>query len=75
MRKPGIEEWIVQFVQAMYNNNKSKVRVSNTVMNLELKLEFIRVQYLALSYTSFYSKLCHLSSALGHPGSCCMMMT
>ena len=63
----------MQFVQAMYNNNKSKV--SNTVMNLELKLEFIRVQYLAQSYTSFYSKLCHVSSALGHPGSCCMMMT
>ena len=42
----------MQFVQAMYNNNKSKV--SNTVMNLELKLEFIRVQYLAQSYTSFY---------------------
>ena len=31
MRKLGIEEWIVRFVQAMYNNNtRSRVRVNNT---------------------------------------------
>ena len=30
MRKLDIEEWIVQFVQALYNNTRSKVRVSNT---------------------------------------------
>ena len=30
MRKLGIEEWIVQFVQAMYNNTRSRVRVNNT---------------------------------------------
>ena len=30
MRKFGIEEWIVQFVQAVYNNTRRKVRVSNT---------------------------------------------
>ena len=29
MRKLGIEEWIVRFVQSMYNNTKSKVRVNN----------------------------------------------
>ena len=29
MRKLGIEEWIVRFVQSMYNNKKSKVRVNN----------------------------------------------
>ena len=76
MRKLGIEEWIVRFVQAMYNNTRSRVEsITRTVMNLESKLEFTRVRYLALSYSSLYSKLCPVSSALGHPGSCCMLMT
>ena len=44
-------------------------------MNLESKLEFTRVRYLALSFSSFYLKLCLVSSALGHPGSCCIQMT
>ena len=30
MRKLGIEEWIVRFVQAMYKNTRSRVRVNNT---------------------------------------------
>ena len=30
MRKLGIEEWIMRFVQAMYNNTRSRVRVNNT---------------------------------------------
>ena len=30
IRKLGIEEWIVQFVQAVHNNTRRKVRVSNT---------------------------------------------
>ena len=30
MRKLGIEEWIARFVQAMYNNTRSRVRVNNT---------------------------------------------
>ena len=30
MGKLGLAEWIVQFVQAMYNNTRSKVRVNNT---------------------------------------------
>ena len=30
MRKLGVEEWIVRFVQAMYNNTRSRVRVNNT---------------------------------------------
>ena len=30
MQKLGIEEWIVRFVQAMYNNTRSRVRVNNT---------------------------------------------
>ena len=30
MRKLGIEEWIVKFVQAMYTNTKSKVRVNDS---------------------------------------------
>ena len=76
MRKLDIEEWIVRFVQAMYNNSRSRVEsITPTVMNLESKLEFTRVRYLALSYSSLYSKLCLVSSALGHPGSCCMLMT
>ena len=49
--------------------------ITPTVMNLESKLEFTRVRYLAPSYLSLYSKLCLVSSALGHPGSCCMLMT
>ena len=49
--------------------------ITPTVMNLESKLEFTRDRYLALSYSSLYSKLCLASSALGHPGSCCMLMT
>ena len=49
--------------------------ITPTVMNLESKLEFTRVRYSALSYSSLYSKLCLVSSALGHPGSCCMLMT
>ena len=76
MRKLGIEEWNVRFVQAMYNNTRSRVEsITTTVLNLESKLEFTRVRYLALSYSSLYSKLCLVSSALGHPGSCCMLMT
>ena len=76
MRKLGIEEWIVRFVQAMYNNTRSRVEsITPTVMNLESKLEFTRVRYLALSYSSLNSKVCLASSALGHLGSCCMLMT
>ena len=30
MRKLGIEEWIVRFVQAMYNNTRRRVRFNNT---------------------------------------------
>ena len=30
MRKLGIEEWIVRFVQAMYNNTRSRIVVNNT---------------------------------------------
>ena len=75
MRKLGIEEWIVRFVQAMYNNTKSRESITPTVMNLDSKLEFTSVRYLALSYSSLYSKLYLVSSALGHPGSCCMLMT
>ena len=30
MRKLGIDEWIVRFVQTMYHNTKSRVRVNNT---------------------------------------------
>ena len=30
MRKLVIEEWVVQFVQSMYNNTRRKVRVNNT---------------------------------------------
>ena len=75
MRKLGIEEWIVRFVQAMYNNTRSRESITHTVMNLESKLEFTRVRYLALSHSSLYSKLYLVSSALGHPGSCCMLMT
>ena len=30
LRKLGIEEWIVRFVQDMYNNTRSRVRVNNT---------------------------------------------
>ena len=30
MQKLGIEEWTVRFVQAMYNNTRSRVRVNNT---------------------------------------------
>ena len=44
--------------------------VTPAVMNLESKLEFIRVQYLALSYSSLYVKFCRVSSALGHPRGC-----
>ena len=68
MRKFGIEEWIVRFVQAMYNNTRSRVRVNTpTVMNLESKLEFTRIRYLALSYSSLYSKLCLVSFRTGTP--------
>ena len=33
MKTVGVEEWIVQFVQAMYNNTRSKVRVNNTCID------------------------------------------
>lgn len=49
--------------------------ITPTVMNLESKLEFIRVQCLALSYLSLRSKLCLVKSTMGHPRSCCMLMT
>ena len=39
MQKNGTEEWIVQFVQAFYNNTRSKVRVNNTYSDeLEVKI-------------------------------------
>ena len=39
MRKLGIEEWIVRFVQAMYNNTRSRVAsITPTVMNLGVKV-------------------------------------
>ena len=69
MRKLGIEEWIVRFVQAMYKQHQKQEleSITPTVMNLESELEFTRVRYLALSYSSLYSKLCLVSSALGTP--------
>ena len=36
MRKLGIEEWIVRFVQAMYNNTRSKVIVNNTYSGVKV---------------------------------------
>ena len=63
----------VRFVQAMYNNTRSRVRVNNTYSD-EFGVK-VGVRYLALCYSSLYSKLCLVSSALGHPGSCCMLMT
>ena len=40
MRKLGIEEWIVRFVQAMYNNTKAELEsITTTVMNLSLYSE------------------------------------
>ena len=38
-------------------------------------IKFIRVQYLTLSHSSFSSRLCHVSSLMGQPGICCMLMT
>ena len=68
IQKLGFEQYIEQFVQAMYNNTRSKVRVNNTYSD-ELgvtvsKLEFIRVQDLALSYIhhcarSFITRVLH----------------
>ena len=69
-----IEEWTVQFVQAMYNNTKSKVRVNNTFSD-EFGVKFGVHQGSALFYSSLYSNLCHLSSAMGHPWRCCMLRT
>ena len=58
----------------MYNNTRSKVRVDDTYSDefgvKVLKLELIRVQYVALSYSSLCLKLCRVSSKPGHPGSC-----
>ena len=62
-------------VLSVYAPQTGLESITPTVMNLESKLEFTRVRYLALSYSSLYSKLCLASSALGHPGSCCMLMT
>ena len=33
MRNVSLEEWIVQFVQALYHNNRSKVRVGDTFID------------------------------------------
>ena len=49
--------------------------IKPTLMYLESKLEFIRFQYLALCYLSFYLKLCCVSSAMEHLVSSCMLMT
>ena len=62
MRKLGIEELIVRFMQAMYNNTRSRVEsITPTVMNLESKLEFTRVRYLALLFVllSFVLRVPH----------------
>ena len=51
MRKLGIEEWIVQFAQAMYNNTRNEVRVNNTYSDeFRVKVGVHQVLYLALSY-------------------------
>ena len=77
MRNLGVEECIAQFVQAMYNNTRSNVRVNNTYCDeFGVKVGVHQGSVLSsLSYSSLYSKFCHVSSALGHPGSCCILMT
>ena len=46
MRKVGLEEWIVRFVQAMYKNNRS--RVDNDMLNemMMMMMYYFFLQYL-----------------------------
>ena len=76
MRKLGMRNGLCDSCRLCTTTPEAELEsITPTVMNLESKLEFTRVRYLALSYLSLYSKLCPVSSALGHPGSCCMLMT
>ena len=74
MRKLGIEEWIVRFVEAMYNNTRS--RVNNTYSD-EFGVEVGVHQGSVLSPLLFVIVLEALPREFhtGHPGSCCMLMT
>ena len=69
MQKLGIEEWIVQFVHAMYNNTRSKVRVSNTYSD-EFGVKVGVLQGLVLSPLLFIIVLKALSREFctGTPG-------
>ena len=75
MRKVGLEEWIVWFVQAMYKNNRSRVRVDDTYTD-DSRVKVGVHQGSVLSPLLFVIVLEVLSSEfLGVPGSCCMLMT
>ena len=51
------------------------VECSQVTDHFDKIISITKVGYFAPSYSSLYSKLCLVSSALGHHGSCCMLMT
>ena len=65
----------MRFVQAMYNNARSRVRVNNTYSD-EIGVKVGVHQGSVLSPLLFVIVLeaFLVSSALGHPGSCCMLI-
>ena len=72
MRKLGIEEWIVRFVQAMYNNTRSRVRVNNTYSDeFGVKVGVHQGSVLSPLFVIVLEAL----SCEFRTGSCCMLMT
>lgn len=61
MRKVDLEEWIVQFVQAMYKNNLSKVTVDESYTYKKFGVRVLIHQCLAPNGLLFVSKLIALS--------------
>ena len=75
LRKLGVEEWIVQLVQGMYANARSRVRVGEGYSE-EFDVKVVtKDQYSAHCSSSLCLKPYHEGSALGSPGKTSMLMT
>ena len=75
LRKLGVEEWIVQLVQGMYANARSRVRVGEvSAKSLRWRSGSIRDLYSVPCSSSLCWRPCHVSFGLVFPGRTYMQM-